>query len=64
MIEFRTIVRILFASYAMAVGGTIIFFVVLLALFGFDFADKIWRWFFFVPIFAISFIICAKNLKK
>jgi hypothetical protein len=48
----------------MAVGGTIIFFVVLLALFGFDFADKIWRWFFFVPIFAISFIICAKNLKK
>jgi hypothetical protein len=63
MINLRVAGKIFFASYAMAVGGMILVFLLLLATCGSEYADKIWEWYFFIPIYIISLLVCTKFMS-
>jgi hypothetical protein len=63
MKNLRAVGKIIFASYAMSVAGMMIVFFIFLVVRGFEYADEVWKWFYFLPIFLASLLICSKWLK-
>jgi uncharacterized membrane protein len=64
MKNLRAVGKLLFASYAMTVAVMMIVFVVMLFYRGFDTADQVWRWYYFLPIFLMSLAICFRWLGR